>query len=154
MAKTFNLEEIVEEPQRATDLIGNNNSLNCPLFSNHIHPFDNMMISNNSAQIRLNSMFEGPNSGDSGRKMKSIISAIMPNELTSQHYPNQNYNQTDAFSAHHLQTSSIVHRLDNDFTMAENNTNHMDDHNVNPFSAYNLYNGAGSDHHFSFNNDQ
>jgi hypothetical protein len=49
MTKAYNLEEIVEEPQRSADMMGNNNSLNCPLFSNHHHPFDTMMISNNSA---------------------------------------------------------------------------------------------------------
>jgi len=50
------------------------------MFINHHHPFDSMMVSNNSAQLRLNSMLEGPNSGDSGRKMKSYISTIVPEQ--------------------------------------------------------------------------
>jgi|APCry1669189241_1035207.scaffolds.fasta_scaffold262392_1 hypothetical protein len=104
----------------------NNNSLNYPLFSNHHHPFDSMMISNNSAQLRLNSMLEGPNSGDSGRKMRSYISSIMPEQ---NNYSGVNNGQTDFNQNHNpLHGGRLVSRLDNEFTMAENQINHSDDH--------------------------
>jgi hypothetical protein len=74
------------------------------------------MISNNSAQMRLNNLIDGPNSGDSGRKMRSFLSTI-PDIVHS------SGGATGDFNNSHLQGTNIVHRLDNDFTMAEvNNT--------------------------------
>ena len=76
-------------------------------------------------------MLEGPNSGDSGRKMRSYISSIMPDQ---NNYSGANNGQTDFSQNHNLAHGGrLVSRLDNEFTMAENHINHSDDHQYSSF---------------------
>lgn len=71
-------------------------------------------------------MLEGPNSGDSGRKMRSYISSIVPEQ---NNYSGANIVQTDfTQNQNPIHASRLVSRLDNEFTMAENLNNHSDDH--------------------------